>query len=178
MGLVLTLHAAATWYMVGLIWLIQIVHYPMFEFFDSASFKSTHTFHSTAITFVVMPAMLLKLALAAVILWQRGPLNAPALVGFGLVVLIWMATFFVLVPLHGRLQTNGFQPQIHASLCRRNWLRTIAWSARGVIVASRPCLRIVVLKCSLGDDPFRFEHTPGESGFKRVLGIGVEEMGD
>ena len=135
MGFELTLQAAATWYMVGVIWLIQLVHYPMFQFLDRAGFKSNHTFHSTAITFVVMPAMLLELVLAAVVLWKRGPLNAPAVVGFGLVVLIWITTFFVLVPLHKRLQTEGFQPQVHLTLCRWNWLRTLAWSARGVIVA-------------------------------------------
>ena len=90
MGIALTLHAAATWYMVGVIWLIQLVHYPMFQFLDRARFKSSHTFHSTGITFVVMPAMLLELVLSAVIVWKPGPLNAPALIGFGLVVLIWI----------------------------------------------------------------------------------------
>ncbi len=134
MGLELTIHAAATWFMVGLIWLIQLVHYPMFQFLDRASFKSSHTFHSTRITFVVMPAMLLELVLSAVIVWKRGPLNLPALIGFGLVVLIWLTTFFVLVPLHERLQTEGFQPEVHLALLRWNWLRTLAWSARGAIV--------------------------------------------
>lgn len=135
MGLALTIHTAATWYMVGVIWLIQLVHYPMFQFLDRSRFKSSHTFHTTVISFVVIPAMLLELVLSAVVLWKHGPLNAPALVGFGLVAIIWITTFFVLVPLHERLQNEGFQPQVHMSLCRSNWLRTLAWSARGVIVA-------------------------------------------
>ena len=108
----------------------------MFQFLDRDGFKSTHMFHSTAITFVVMPAMLLELTLGAVVLWQRGPQNAPALAGFGLILLIWITTFFVIVPLHGRLQTEGFQANIHTSLCRWNWLRTLAWTARGAIVAA------------------------------------------
>jgi hypothetical protein len=135
MGLELTLLAAATWYMAGLIWLIQLVHYPMLQFLDRASFKSSHKFHSTRITFVVMPAMLLELVLSADILWKRGPRNVPALLGFGLVLLIWLTTFFVLVPLHERLQTEGFQPAVHVALCRWNWVRTFAWSARGVLLA-------------------------------------------
>lgn len=134
MGLELTLHAAATWYMIGVIWLIQVVHYPMFQFMDRASFERSHIFHSTAITFVVMPAMLLELVLSAFIVWKRGPLNAPALAGFLLIVLIWLTTFLVLVPLHRRLQSEGFHPEVHLALCRWNWLRTLAWSARGVIV--------------------------------------------
>ncbi len=134
MRLELTIHAAATWYMVGLIWLIQLVHYPMFECLDRAGFKRSHAFHSTRIAVVVMPAMLLELVLSAVIVWRLGPLHLPALIGFALVVLTWLTTFFVLVPLHQRLHTEGFQPQVHASLCRWNWLRTLAWSARGAIV--------------------------------------------
>ncbi len=74
--------------MVGLIWLIQLVPYPMLQFLDRASFKSSHTFHSIGITFIVISAMLLELVLSAVVVWKRGPLSAPALIGFGLVVLI------------------------------------------------------------------------------------------
>ena len=48
MGIALTLHAAATWYMVGLIWLIQLAHYPMFDYLDRAAFKRRHSLHGEA----------------------------------------------------------------------------------------------------------------------------------
>ena len=60
----LTLHNAATWYMTGVIWLIQLVHYPMFEYLDRTNFLRSHLFHTSAITFVVLPAMFLELAMA------------------------------------------------------------------------------------------------------------------
>lgn len=135
MDLEFTLHAAATWYMAGVIWLIQLVHYPMFGFLDRANFPRAHAFHSRAISLIVMPVMLLELALSALIVWRRGPMNWPATAGLALVLLIWVTTFFVMVPLHERLQADGFQPKVHAALCQWNWLRTLAWSARGLLVA-------------------------------------------
>lgn len=129
----LPLHNAATWYMAGVIWLIQLVHYPMFHFLDRTKFQSSHAFHSTAIGFVVMPAMLLELALATIIISRRGAGDWPALAGFLLVLILWGVTFFVMVPLHGRLASGGFQPDVIRALVQWNWLRTIAWTARAFI---------------------------------------------
>ena len=131
----LTLHAAATWFMVGVIWLIQLVHYPMFAFLDRAKFKRSHAFHSKVTTCIVMPAMLLELALSAVLVWRDGLANWPAPAGFALVALLWALTFFVMVPLHRRLEAEGFDSEVHATLLRWNWMRTFAWSARGIIAA-------------------------------------------
>ena len=130
-----TLHNAATWYMAGVIWLIQLVHYPMFEYLDRANFLRSHLFHTNAITFVVLPAMLLELAMAIYILWIRGAANWPAVAGLALVAFLWLVTFLVMVPLHGRLGTEGFKPEVLHLLIQWNWLRTAAWSARAVIAA-------------------------------------------
>ena len=129
----LSVHNAATWYMAGIIWLIQLVHYPMFRFMDRATFQSSHAFHSTAIGFVVIPAMLLELGLATTIIYQRGAGDWPALAGFLLVLILWGLTFFVMVPLHGRLASGGFQPDVINALVQWNWLRTIAWTTRAII---------------------------------------------
>lgn len=129
----LPLHNAATCYMAGVIWLIQLVHYPMFHFLDRTNFQSSRAFHSTAIGFVVMPAMLLELALATTIIYRRGTGDWPAVAGFLLVLLLWGVTFFVMVPLHGRLASDGFQPAVIRALVQWNWLRTIAWTARALI---------------------------------------------
>ena len=128
-----TVHDAVTWYMVGVIWLVQLVQYPMFEFLDRATFTRSHAFHSAATGLVVGPPMLVELALAAAILWRR--VTAPALSGFGLVLFLWALTFFVLIPLHTRLGSEGFTPAVHQALVRWNWLRTFSWTARGLIAA-------------------------------------------
>ncbi len=130
-----TLHDAATWYMVGIIWLIQLVQYPMFEFFDRATFTRSHLFHTSAMGLVVGPPMLVELAMAALILYRRGPGNSPALIGFLLVLTLWALTFFVMIPLHNRLGNEGFNPSVHRALVLWNWPRTVAWTARGLIAA-------------------------------------------
>ena len=52
----------------------------------------------------------------------------------GLLAVIWVSTFLIQVPLHGRL-TRGFDATRHSALVRSNWIRTVAWSARGALLA-------------------------------------------
>lgn len=126
------IHAAVTWYLVGLIWLVQIVQYPMFAYFDRAGFTQAHAFHTAAIGIVVAPPMLLELALALWLAFQdrSGPL---AWLGLALVGAIWASTFFVIVPMHTQLGSGGFDPEVHRKLVAWNWVRTVAWSVRGGI---------------------------------------------
>jgi hypothetical protein len=125
-------HAAVTWYLVGLIWLVQMVQYPMFAYLNREQFTQAHAFHSSAIGLVVAPPMLLELGLAVRIAFQggRGMLGWAAL---ALVLAIWASTFFVIVPMHEQLGTRGFDADIHQKLVAWNWVRTVAWSLKGVI---------------------------------------------
>ena len=124
------IHTAVTWYLVGLIWLVQIVQYPMFAYLDRATFTQAHAFHSAAIGIVVGPPMLLELALAV---WMVMHLRTPlAWGGLGLLGAIWAVTFFVIVPMHNQLGTTGFDAEVHGRMVAWNWVRTVAWSLRGV----------------------------------------------
>jgi len=60
-------HAAATWALVGLIWIVHFVHYPMLAR-AGAGFRGMHTFHLDRMGFVVGPLMLAELA-TALLLW-------------------------------------------------------------------------------------------------------------
>lgn len=51
----------------------------------------------------------------------------------GLLVLIWASTFLLQVPKH-KVLTHGFDAEAHRFLVRTNWIRTAAWSVRGVVV--------------------------------------------
>jgi hypothetical protein len=55
------------------------------------------------------------------------------LLSVGLLVAIWASTFLVQVPLHNAL-VDGFDAGAHGSLVRTNWVRTIGWSARGLLL--------------------------------------------
>ena len=128
------LHAAVTLFLTGLIWVIQLVHYPLFDRVDSSRFPSFHSAHSRRISLLVVPAMSLE-ALLALLLVVRRPAEVPlplALLGLALVVLNALSTAFVQVPLHRRLAL-GFDPGAHRALVRTNALRTAAWSTRALI---------------------------------------------
>lgn len=127
----LLVHAAATLFMTGVIWFVQLVHYPLFAGVDAASFCAYEREHQRRTTWVVAPAMLVELATAAAIVALR-PTWTLAWLGVALVALLWALTAFVQVPCHQRLE-SAFAASAHARLVRTNWLRTIAWSARGVI---------------------------------------------
>ena len=126
---VLLTNAAATLFMTGVIWIVQVVHYPLFAGVGAEGFGRYSTDHARLITYVVLPAMLVELATAALLALRPGALGASAYIGLALVGLIWASTFFVQVPLHERLST-GFDGQAHRLLVSTNWLRTGLWTAR------------------------------------------------
>ena len=117
---------ASTLPLVGLIWTIQVVHYPLFGAVGAPGFVGYHARHSTRISLVVMPLMLVELATtigSVVVDTGRWIALIP-------VAVVWATTFLISVPLHGRLGT-GFDARAHRALVVTNWIRTAAWTAHG-----------------------------------------------
>ena len=128
--LLLLAHAAATLGMAGLIWFVQLVHYPLFRFAASSSFGTFAHEHQRRTTWVVAPLMLCELVTALLLLVrQPGAWTAAGALMLGL---IWLSTAVLQVPLHRRL-SRGFEPEAARALVRGNWLRTAAWTARAGI---------------------------------------------
>ena len=91
-------------YLTGLIWTVQLVHYPGFAHVEPAQFERFHREHSARISWVVMAPMLLELGAAGWLAWQGEALGAAARWGqLALVLLVWASTFFITVPFHNRL---------------------------------------------------------------------------
>ena len=134
MTLLLLIHAAATWALVGLIWTVQLAIYPLFSAIPAASFPVYHARYTRTIGFVVAPLMLVELGTA--LLWvTRSPTAALPWLGLGLVGVIWLTTAFTQVPQHRRLAL-AHDPDLIHRIVRGNWLRTAAWSARGLLTAA------------------------------------------
>ncbi len=133
--LTLLSNVAATLFMVGLIWCIQIVHYPLFAHVGTEGFATYEAAHSSLITLVVGLPMLVELVTAGLLLLFRPRAigMAETMVGVVLVVMIWLSTIFLQVPQHTIL-SSGFDATAHQFLVNSNWLRTIAWSVRGALV--------------------------------------------
>lgn len=79
--------------------------------------------------------MLIEVSSALLLGWApHGVFNGTPMrwIGLVLLVLIWVSTFAVQVPLHERLAL-GFDRAVWHRLVATNWLRTIAWTVRGII---------------------------------------------
>ena len=122
---------ASTLPLVGLIWTIQLVHYPLFELVGEESQVDYQKQHMNRITWVVAPLMLIELVTVG-LLWVLAPFDVWAIVGALLVAVIWVSTVIIQVPCHGRLAA-GFDRAIHRRLVDSNWIRTIAWTLRGAV---------------------------------------------
>ena len=121
--------------MTGIIWFVQIVHYPLLATVGPGEFCDYTKRHQVLITWIVGPPMLVEVAAAGALLILApllllSPLYAAALV---MLFVIWISTAVLQVPLHGKLCQARDERNIRR-LVLTNWVRTIAWSARAVLL--------------------------------------------
>ena len=130
----LFLHAASTLFMTGLMWFVQVVHYPLFAAVGAEAAPSYAARHQQRTTRVVAPVMLTEAATALLLALRlpAGDLGSLAWLGLGLLLLIWLSTAFLQVPLHRRLLSVA-DAEVVRRLVRGNWIRTIAWTLRSLI---------------------------------------------
>jgi len=130
----LLLHAGVTCFMCGLIWLVQVVHYPLFAAVGRAEFPAYQKRHMQRTSWVVAVPMCLEggTALALLFFAPAGVSTAWLWAGFVALVAIWASTFFLQVPRHEELLL-AFDRAAHQFLVRSNWLRTLLWSARALL---------------------------------------------
>jgi hypothetical protein len=135
MSRLLAVNLAAGLFLTGLIWTIQLVHYPLFARVGAEGFAAYEAEHSARITLIVAPMMLIELIAAVALAFAR-PAGVPAWaawVSLALVGVIWASTALLQIPRHTQLSA-GFDAAAHASLVATNWLRTAAWSARALLL--------------------------------------------
>lgn len=131
----LLLQIAATLCMVGLIWFVQIVHYPLFAQVGREDFPRYEMDHQRLTLRVVAPLMLTELLTAVLLIWWR-PVGVGIVsiwLGLGLLASIWLVTYLVQVPQHAALVV-AYDAVVQQRLVAGNWYRTAAWTARGVLV--------------------------------------------
>jgi hypothetical protein len=141
---ILVLHAAVTLAMTGLIWFVQIVHYPLMARVPAEAFVDYERQHTQRTGWVVGPLMFIELG-TAVVLIVRPPEAIDvglAWTGLALLSVIWLSTILLQVPCHRRLE-RGFDAAVVRRLIHTNWIRTTAWTARSVValimlLAGRP----------------------------------------
>jgi uncharacterized membrane protein len=120
--------------MTGLIWFVQLVHYPLMAKVGTEGCRDYQLAHERLTTRAVGPSMLVELACALwlVISPPSGVTSGLAYTGLALVAVLWLSTAFLQVPCHRELE-SGFDMTAHHKLVLTNWLRTAAWSLRGIL---------------------------------------------
>lgn len=130
----LFLHIFCCFFLTGLIWIIQLVHYPSFQWVDKNKTNSFINFHTKRISFIVIPIMLLEL-ISGIFLLETFS-NTKYLYFFSInlisLVAIWISTFVLSVPCHKKL-IFYFEIKTIKRLVKTNWPRTLLWSLRSIL---------------------------------------------
>lgn len=117
--------------MAGLIWFVQLVHYPLYLLVGAEQFTSYERQHMRRVTWIVVPVMLFEALIAVTLLIVGSGQVPPALawLSLGLLAFVWVLTSAVQVPCH-RILARGLVVPVVVRLVSSNWARTLAWSAR------------------------------------------------
>ena len=122
----------STFAMTGLIWFVQVVHYPLFASVGRQHFMKYEQRHALLTTWVVLPLMFLELGTSIWLAIETADASKPIMVGGAIAtVMIWASTFALQVPQHQILE-RGFDDAAWRFLVNSNWIRTVLWSARSV----------------------------------------------
>jgi hypothetical protein len=124
-------------FLTGLIWFVQIVHYPIFRKVPASHFGAYHAAHTFTTGQVVAAPMLIELGIGGWLVLQPVPadLQWAGYVAYACVIVIWAITFGVAVPLHNRLTGGGYSEVVINSLVAANWGRTVSWTSRTALLA-------------------------------------------
>ena len=131
---VLVAQVVSVLWLAGMVWTIQVQHYPLFELVGEEGFVAYEAAHSTRISFLLLGPWAVQGITTAWILLQR-PVGVPwwmVLAAAAFAAATVLVTVLVSVPQHDVL-SSGFDAAAHATLVGTNWWRTAAWTGHGVL---------------------------------------------
>lgn len=112
--------------MMVLIWMVQLLIYPGFKYYEREKFIIWHHKYTRNMGFIVAPLMLVQLALHLYFTYFY--FNWMQLLSFVLIVLVWLLTFLIFVPIHQKISFGNYHKKDLIKLVRLNWFRTAIWS--------------------------------------------------
>lgn len=109
-----------------LIWMVQIIVYPSFQFFQKENLIKWHEKYTRVISFVVIPLMFGQLIITVLQLIKiQSVFNICSLVLIGLV---WAITFSQFVPMHSKISAGNADKILLKRIVKMNWSRTLLWT--------------------------------------------------
>ena len=122
-------HLIFTSIMTGVIWVIQVVHYPSFHFIEKELYTAFQKFHMNKISIIVIPIMLAELITGMMLFLDKSSKSPFLIISFVILVLIWLITGVFFSKAHNELMT-GYQELVVNQLVVMNWIRTLLWTLR------------------------------------------------
>tara|TARA_B000000475_G_C15848538_1_gene387048 strand:- start:125 stop:499 length:375 start_codon:yes stop_codon:yes gene_type:complete len=119
--------------MVAIIWIVQILHYPTFKFIDQKRYEEFQDFHMKRISYIIIPIMLVELSSGVIVLIIDSSLYTPFGVSLMLLIFIWILTALLFSKVHAYL-LKGYDEDSINKLIDLNWIRTIFWTVRLIIL--------------------------------------------
>ena len=118
--------------MVGISLITHFVTYPSFKLIKSSSFSEFHKSYTNKMLFIVAPVMILEL-ISSLLLVNFDKSDNNLEIGFLIILmLIWLLTFFIIVPIHNKLTVN-YNKDLNQKLIKYNGLRTILWMIKLIL---------------------------------------------
>jgi hypothetical protein len=124
--LLLSLQFALDSSLLTLVFLVQRLIYPSFQFLDEASFRDWHRRHTSRMGQIVIPLMLGQLVLSLWRTWTEPGLATGA--HTAAIAAAWASTFLLSVPCHKRLASLGRDSGTIRRLVAGNRVRLAAWA--------------------------------------------------
>ena len=125
-------HLVFTSIMVGIIWVIQLVHYPSFYFIQKDIFVSFQKFHMDKIAIIVAPVMLIELITGILLIYMETNIDIVLSISLFILIAIWVLTAIYFYKAHQNLM-SGYNEEIISQLIKLNWIRTILWTFRLIL---------------------------------------------
>lgn len=122
-------------FLTGLIWVIQVVHYPLFLRIHPEEFRAYEKSHQKRISLIVAPVMLVDIILSLLLVFTKYTQNADAYIitALFLNLAVFASTIFIFSPIHHKLGKHHDKALIR-KLVRLNIMRTFMWTARTIIL--------------------------------------------
>lgn len=119
-----------TSFMLGLIFVTQIISYPLFFKVEMSSFAAFHDDYVKRISFIAVPVMLAELFISILIFYYL-----KSTLALGLLILmffIFLSTFLIQVPIHDKIKHGG-RRFLFTRLVKTNWIRTVLWFIKSIV---------------------------------------------
>lgn len=112
--------------LVVLIWMVQLIIYPSFQFYPNSNLLEWHLMYTKSISLIVIPLMLGQLIIVAYQFLKIR--NSYTIISYCGVLLVWLLTFLIFVPMHNEIGTGLISETLLQKLVEYNWFRTIIWT--------------------------------------------------